>query len=181
MPFTLSELNHCAISGKPLEQQDFVVVFPVYKSHLGEPEHICSENIALRDEFENWQYRDRVISRVRSAWVEWYRNTKSYSILWDHDSFLVVESLLEDKIRIFFLNHVFAVELIKEQWNEFQQKTLTIREGHILLRSNVSLFWKTYPSYTNLLIVDKEWRDTIDIPSSEWEHLMRFFSSKDRN
>lgn len=177
MPFLLNKNNRCAVSGKLIKHGDRVVAFPVYESHPGEPEYVCSENIALRDEFENWQYKDRVVSKVRMAWVSWYRSSTSYSILWDDDSFLIVKSLLENKLRIFFLNHVFAVEVVKEKWEEFQHK-LTIGDGQIVLRANASLSWMASPPYTNLLLVDNEWKDSVNILSSDWERLVRFFSSK---
>ena len=178
MPFLLKENNRCAISGKLIKHGDQVVSFPAYESHPGEPEYVCSENIALRNEFENWQYKNQVINKVRAAWVSWYRSSTSYSVLWDDSAFLLVRSLLENKFRIFFLNHVFAVELVQEKWKEFKQK-LTVGDGEILLGSGVSLVWKVSPLSTNLLLMDNEWRDAIEIPSSDWERMVQVLSGKD--
>jgi hypothetical protein len=66
MPIIFSDQElYCAISGKPIHKDDYALAIPAFPIHPEDPDSLFSDNIALRDEFEKWELRDRIIANCK--------------------------------------------------------------------------------------------------------------------
>ena len=170
-------INRCAISRKELKESDDVVGFPFFDAEPGEPEFICCEDIALRSEFEKWHLRDNVIKKVRDFWVEQSHERSFILILAENENFLIIKSTIEKMIRLFFLNHVFCVDLTEGEWKTFKDLISAFEKGAINLEI-YDLSWNVGPAKCNLILQIKDGRrDSIDIPIAEWQNLQELASA----
>lgn len=168
----------CAISRKSIQASDDVVSFPYFESYPGEPEFVCCENIALRSEFERWRLRDRVIEKVRDFWTRWYRESKFFSILAENESFLIAKSTIENRVLLFFLNHVFSVEFTEDTWRKFSNQILTVEKGNIIANERMVLYWDmNITKGTLTLHTSDDWRDSIIIRMTEWRSLQKLLTT----
>lgn len=179
MPLILDKDVRCSISGKPISRQDHAIGFPMFESSPDEPEFVCAENIVLRNEFEKWAFKDRVVEKVRRFCVNSHRNSKFFRVVAEDEFFLVVKSLIEDKVSLFFLKHVFALEMNKGTWKDLCRKVTNSESGNLLLDPNLLFSWeRAHDRYTLSLMNRNGWPDTVEISAMEWTKLKLLLSSK---
>lgn len=173
MPTILNHQNiHCAISGKLIHKEDYVVVIPAFPIHPEDPDSFFSDNIALRDEFEKWPLKDKIIAKAQEVWLKDHRSRKSQKILVDNEYFLVTKNLKEDRISLTFLNHVFGVGTKTIVWTKLCQQVTTLEKNEFVLSPSEKIFWDTTPSYVVLIReIRNGSRDRIKIPMAEWLSL----------
>jgi hypothetical protein len=180
MPWVFrDEQLYCAISGKEIHDGDYVVVIPAFEIDPKDPESIFSDNIALRDEFEKWPLNDKIIAKSQKRWIQWYRDSTSYKILVDNENFLLMKSLIEDRVSLTFLRHVFGVATTGALWQKLCQQFLHSEKGHFQLSENERLTWSMEEplSYVTLILdIENGSRDRIKVRLSEWLSLKDFLS-----
>jgi hypothetical protein len=171
--------QHCAISGKEIRDGDYALLIPTFESHSDDPVNIFSESIVLRNEFEGWALRDEIIGRVREPCTEWYRGSRSYKVLVDTEYFLLARSLVEEKLRLFFQQHIFGLEINAEAWPEFCRQVNSLEKGEFEVHPGTSLAWdKSSPAFILLVRNAKDGLDdAIKIPAQEWATLQETLSA----
>ena len=170
-------ITRCAISRKDLKESDDVVSFPFFESQPNDPEFICCEDIALRSEFEKWYLRDKVIKKVRDLWVEQCHERSFILILAENENYLIIESIFEKGITLFFLNHVFRVDFTDAIWKRFGGLILATEQGNISTMVNHSLNWVVDTANgTVSLQIRNARKDSIVIPIAEWLNLQELLS-----
>jgi|GEM_PF-6579848 len=171
-------LTKCAISNKETKIDDDVVTFPYFDAKPGDAEFICCEDIALRSEFEKWYLKERVVEKVRNFWTQQYHRARSFLILAENENFLIAKSKVENKVLLFFLNHVFSIEFTKDTWKTFGNLILTAEIGDIKTNKQNSLYWNVDDAKGNLFLQVKSIRkDSITIPMAEWQNLQDLLSA----
>ena len=171
-------IKKCAISGKETKVDDDVVIFPYFDSNPGEPEFICCENIALRSEFERWYLKESVITKVRDFWVQRFHEKSFLLILAENENFLIVKSMIEKGVSLFFLNHVFSVDFRGDAWEKFAALIPTAEKSSINISEKYSLSWNMDTPKANMILQIRSIRkDTIVIPIDEWIKLQELLST----
>lgn len=180
MPWILRDQQlYCAISGKEIHKNDYVVAIPAFEIDPKDPDAIFSDNIALRDEFEQWPLKDKIIAKSQKRWLQKYRNSTSYKILIDSENFLIMKSLIEDRISLTFLKHVFGIATTIALWQKLCQQFFDSEKGLFQLSENARLTWNMEVplSFVTLILdIENGSRDRIKVPLTEWLHLKEFLS-----
>lgn len=169
---------YCSISGREIRESDYVVVIPAFEVDPKDPDSVFSDNIALRDEFEKWDLRDRIIARSQKQWVQWYRDSSSYKILVDNENFLIIGSLIEDRITLTFLKHIFGIATSLELWGDFC-KQVVFDKGEFWINKTVHISWEVVElSFSVILTSEIEYgsRDRIKVHMREWNQLKEYLS-----
>lgn len=169
---------YCAISGKPIHEDDYVVVIPAFPVHPNDPDSFFSDNIALRDEFENWRLKDRIIAKAQAVWLKDYRSSKFYKILVDNEYFFLARSLVEDRVSLTYLKHVFGFGTKLDLWVELCHSITNLDKSEFHLSQNEILTWNTvFPSHVVLIREIKNGsKDRIYVPLAEWAALKEILS-----
>ena len=180
MPWVFrDEQLYCAISGKEIHDDDYVVVIPAFEINPKDPESIFSDNIALRDEFEQWPLKDKIIAKSQKQWIQWYRDSTSYKILVDNENFLIMKSLLEDRVSLTFLKHVFGIATTSALWKNLCLHILQSDQGEFQVNNNTRIFWDTELTTSHVILIlniENGSKDRIKVPLSEWSSLKDFLS-----
>lgn len=173
----MSRVNICAISGKDIRTNDDVVSFPFFDAYPGEPEFICCESRALRSEFEKWYLRDSVTKKVSDLWIREFHGSKYFSILAEDENILIVQSKVEDNIRLFFLKYVFYSWLTEAAWKRLKD-LVTVKEGSITISEKAGFSWDVDIAKGSVALHKMALRkDTIVIPIAEWQNLQELLTS----
>lgn len=169
---------YCAISGKLIHKDDYVVVIPAFPIHPDDPDSFFSDNIALRDEFENWKLKDKIIAKAQKVWLEDYRNSKFHKILVDNEYFFLNKSLIEDRVGLTFLKRVFGISTNKKLWTNLCHNITTLDKYEFRLDPGQILTWDTvFPLYVILVReIENGSRDRVYIPMTEWTALKEILS-----
>lgn len=170
-------MTNCAISGKEMKISDDVVIFPYFDSQPGEPEFICCESAALRNEFERWYLKDKVIQKVRDFWVQRTHEKRFLLILAENENFLIVTSTIEKGVSLFFLNHVFSIDFTIDAWERFVDLMRTAEKGDINTIEKNSLYWDAATKKGSAFLQIRATRkDSITIRINEWLNLQELLS-----
>ena len=179
MPIILHDQElYCAISGKPIHKDDYVVVIPAFPIQPEDPDSFFSDNIALRDEFENWKLKDQIIAKAQAPWLKEYRSSKFHKTLVDNEYFFLNESLIEDRVSLTFLKHVFGIGTNKKLWTNLCHDITTLNKSEFRLDPGQILTWDTvFPLYVILIReIENGSRDRVYIPMAEWKTLKEILS-----
>jgi hypothetical protein len=180
MPWILKgQKLYCAISGREIHQNDYVVVIPAFDVDPKDPDSIFSDNVALRDEFEKWDLKDRIIARSQKRWVQWYRDSASYKILIDAENFLIMKSLIEDRITLTFLKHVFGIATSLALWEELCKQIIVFDKSEFRVSKTMRISWEVGESLSSVILISEiedGSRDRIKVPVLEWKQLKEYLS-----
>lgn len=171
----------CAISGKEINEQDNIIFFPPFSSCTPQdPEFICYEGHVLREEFEKWSYRESVISKVKETEVFSYLNRKSFKIVIQDDSFLLVKQIYDGGYRLFFHKYSFYTgEINGKIWPSFLKRLIS-EYGEINLDSSTKFSWEDRLTKVILsresYVFQRVLRDRIEIPKTEWNYFRELLS-----
>lgn len=180
MPWVLRDQQlYCAISGKEIHNSDYVVVIPAFEIDPTDPDSIFSDNVVLRAEFENWPLKDKIIAKSQKRWIQEYRDSTSYRLLIDNENFLVMKSLIEDRVSLTFLKYVFGIATTLGLWEKLCQDMANLKKGEFQLSKSTRLAWEmkvSSPYVTLIHDVENGFRDRIQVPLPQWVHLKEFLS-----
>jgi hypothetical protein len=102
-----------------LDGQDKFVCFPPFSSDEADPALTCSDACALRDEFNQWEFHENVLNKLKNFWSEEFHRSTAFQVVFEDTHFLVVEGVYETKGRIFFYQQAFFLDIPIEKWREF--------------------------------------------------------------
>jgi len=174
MPFIIIGRTTCCISGKLLQADDKIVAFPPFACDSNEAEFVCYEGVALREEFETWVLRNSITKRVKEFWVQSYHTTKAFRVITEDDDYLLVRSLAESKLRLFFLQHVFGIDIPRTNWREFCKQLGTAEMTTVIpLETGIVLSFAKEVDRVSLCLRIEEalGHDCIDLSPTEWLRL----------
>ena len=161
-----------------MSPSDDVIIFPYFYSQPGEPEFAYCENVALRSEFEVWHLRDKITKKVRDFWIQEYHQATSFSILAENENYLIARSLIENRVLLFFLNHVFSIEFTRDIWKRFKDLILTSKEENINTIVEHTLSWSVDHTKSRVSVQTKTIRrDSIILSIAEWLSLQEVLST----
>jgi len=179
MPIVLDgQKLYCAISGKVIRNEDYVVLIPAFQVDPEDPDSIFSDNIALRDEFEKWVLKERIIAKAQEPWLQESRSRKSHAVLVDNEYFFITRSLVEERVSLNFMKHVFGIGTSTELWLIFCQQITTLDKNTFQLSPSVTLTWEMV--FHSHIILTREIKngskDRINISTKEWSLLKEILS-----
>jgi len=177
MALVIPERTLCAISGRIITDTDRVLCFPPFPCGFDDPECICSDACVLRDEFEKWEFRDRVVRMVREFWVQWYHASKAFTVVFENEHFLFVRGKVEPKMRVFFLRYAFVIDIPLAEWQEFRAELHSVADMVHLPYSTINLSFRRIDDKMQVCIdAAGTGSDCIEMSSLEWSGLKHILS-----
>jgi hypothetical protein len=98
--------SRCAISDKIIKRGDNFICFPPFPSKPTDPLYKCSDGCILRAELESWKYKENVLEASKNFWLQYYASSKVFITIFRDDTYLVLRSIIENKIQIIFFDIV---------------------------------------------------------------------------
>lgn len=111
MALVLIGKTHCMISNRIIQANDYFVCFPPFSSEPSNPIYKYSDGCAIREYLNNWKHKEQLQEAVKQFWLEYYSHSKVFIMLFQDDEYLIWQSSIEDKVKIYFLQHFFTLEL----------------------------------------------------------------------
>ncbi|MCA9957649.1 MAG: hypothetical protein R3E31_22250 [Chloroflexota bacterium] len=104
-------VTKCVLTGKVVEEGDSIVCFPPLEHDPNDPIAICYDACAQREAFETWKYKATLIEKISAYWQEYYNQSSAFETVFLDKSLMLIRGVYERKIRIFFLQHVFFLDI----------------------------------------------------------------------
>lgn len=173
MPIVFVEKTRCAISNKIITDSDYVMGFYAFPYY--EPPHplsVCYDNVALRDEFNKWEFREAVTEELSKIWTQRYGKSDAYqTVIFKDDSYIIAKGTIDANVRIWFLKHIFTLTVSKVDWKAFcqtlldDQKEISFdlhKDSHLLVRKENE----------GVKIYYDRLRDRIKLDFLEWHYFL---------
>jgi len=169
----------CPISKKKITTEDSIIAFPPFECTPDEPFFICYEAVVLREEFEKWEFRNEVQRRFAELVKSSFLTSKYFVVAFVSEEFLIAGSLVEENIRVFFLQEILELFIPKNVWANFCNNVI-LKKGSIVLFENHSTFRFEHvaPNSTVKIWVEYTYENSfgkysITMPEEKW---IRFVS-----
>lgn len=173
MPIVFVGKTRCAISNKIITDSDYIMGFHAFPYY--EPPHplsVCYDNVALRDEFNKWEFRKQVTEELSKIWTQRYGKSDAYqTIIFKDDSYIIAKGSIGANVRIWFLKHIFTLTVSKGVWNAFCQTLLDDqKEISFDLDTNSHLLVRKENEGVEIYCEPLKDRIKLDVP--EWHHFL---------
>ena len=110
--------TRCPLTGKILEQTDFIVCFPHFIFDNTDPLWRYSESCMLREAFNTWGKKKDFLERWKTFECQRYSLPHWKRLLQD-DNFLIVLGQTDRKVRLIFFQHGLVLDIPVTQWTFF--------------------------------------------------------------
>jgi hypothetical protein len=165
--------SRCAISDKIIQRGDNFICFPPFPSKPTDPLYKCSDGCILRAELESWKYKENVLEASKNFWLQYYASSKVFITIFRDDTYLVLRSIIENKIQIIFFRYGliidFPVSLLSEIYNRIQHDFNELRFQ--VYPNNLLTLQKDKKSMCLMIAVDETQQDCIKLSEDEWNRF----------
>lgn len=166
----------CCITKRVLTSDDNIVCFPMFvnEPHVfprttpkdlqvfyNDPVVMCNESCALRSAFDEWEFKEMIVQKVKETWITTSPSPPYRNVLWKDDNYLIIHLPMDsNRIKVFFLKKVFILSCSQSQWNTFcdqvqsKQKNISLKLPNGLIRfiqstDHITIFQKPLGNQIN--------------------------------
>jgi hypothetical protein len=175
----------CGLTGKPIQDGDYVVWFPYFITDKEDPFWKYNEWPMLREAFDEWEHKEAFLARWHESLLT--NVVPRVRVLVDRADYLVWLGGSPRTIVLNFLAHGFGLSVSRDSWRAFEDLLLGApqRPGRFRLPNNsqisvgtdgnmIRIAWEPSPTF-------KEGkRDRILLDQLEWRVLKEVLCEIDR-